>query len=46
MPAIRTRSAAFGTFNTLSRCSVITRTLAVMPGSSRPPVFEKPTTAT
>ena len=45
-PAMRTRSAALGTFSTLSRASVTTRTLAVMPGSSRPPVLEKPTTTT
>ena len=45
-PAIRTRKAALGTFNTLSRTSVTTRTLAVMPGSRRPPALENPTTAT
>ena len=45
-PASRTRSAALGTLSTLSRWSVTSRTLAVMPGSRRPPLLEKPTTAT
>ena len=45
-PAMRTRNAALGTLSTFSRASVITRTLAVMPGIRREPVLEKPITAT
>jgi hypothetical protein len=42
---MRTRKAELGIFSALSRWSVTTRTLAVMPGNRRPLVLLNCTTA-